>query len=305
MKPFSFTLAVTLWFAGCSSSSDNEISASGTIEATEVTVSAKVGGEIIRLLIDEGTSVRAGDTLAIIDPTDYVIQLKQAEANAAAMQAQYKLALRGAREEDIIQAEANFKNAQDDLKRMEELWAAKSITQKQLEDARTRFTVTQQTWEKMKRGSRAEEIAAARARRDQALAQVEAAKKKMKDSFIIAPIGGVVTQTVVEQGELVGIGTAIARISHLDKVFLMIYVNEQELGRVKLRQEARVQIDAYEDRDFFGRVVYISPIAEFTPKNIQTKEDRTKLVFGVKIEVDNSDGSLKPGLPADAAIMTQ
>lgn len=305
MKPFSFTLAVTLWFAGCSGSGDNEISASGTIEAREVTVSAKVGGEIIRLLIDEGTSVRAGDTLAIIDPTDYLIQLKQAEANAAAMQAQYKLALRGAREEDIIQAEANFKNAQDDLKRMEELWAAKSITQKQLEDARTRFTITQQTWEKMKRGSRAEEIAAARARRDQALAQVEAAKKKMKDSFIIAPIGGIVTQTVVEQGELVGIGAAIARISHLDKVFLMIYVNEQELGRVKLRQEARVQIDAYEDRDFSGRVVYISPIAEFTPKNIQTKEDRTKLVFGVKIEVDNSDGSLKPGLPADAAIITQ
>lgn len=291
--------------SGCSHSSDNEISASGTIEATEVTVSAKVGGEIIRFLVDEGSSVKQGDTLVIIDPTDYILQLKQAEANAAAMEAQYKLALRGVREEDLIQAQASFKNAQDDLKRMEELWTAKSITQKQLDDARTRFIVAQQTLEKMKRGSRSEEIETARAHRDQVAAQLEAARKKVKDCYISAPTAGVITLKALEQGELVAPNTAVVRISRLEKLNLMIYVSEKELGRVKLGQTANVEIDAYPGRRFAGKVTYISPIAEFTPKNVQTKEDRTKLVFGIKIEAENPDGSLKPGMPADATIMTQ
>ena len=305
MKLLTVLLAVIALFQGCSSANDNEISASGTIEATAVTVSAKVTGDIIRLLVDEGSAARAGDTLAVIDPTDYLIQMKQAEANAAAMQAQFKLTLQGAREEDIIQAEANFKNARDDLKRMEGLWETKSITQKQLDDARTRFTVAQQTWEKMRRGSRPEEITAARARRDQAVAQVEAIRKKIQDCHVTAPIAGIVTQKAVEQGELIGPNAPLFRISRLDKVYLMIYVSESELGRVKLGQEAKVHIDTYKDRSFAGKVIYISPIAEFTPKNIQTKEDRTKLVFGVKIEVYNPDGSLKPGLPADATIITR
>lgn len=298
-------ICVSLLAGACSKSSDREISSSGTIEATEVMISSKVSGELTRLLVDEGTAVRSGDTLAVIDPVDYQIQLNQAQANYEALEAQYKLAVRGSREEDIKQAEANFKNAQEDLNRMQELWASKSITQKQFDDAQTRFIVSQQTMEKLKRGSRSEEIATAKARRDQALAQVEAIKKKVADCYITAPVRGVITQKAVEQGELVGPGAAVVQISRLDKVFLMIYVNEQDLGRVKLGQQAKVKIDTYPNKDFPGKVVYISPIAEFTPKNIQTKEDRTKLVFGVKIEVDNADGSLKPGMPADASVITQ
>lgn len=270
---------VTLLAGACSNSPDNEISASGTIEATEVTISAKVGGELLRTLVDEGTTVRAADTLAVIDPTDYKIQLKQAQANHAASKAQH------------AQAKASLKNAEDDLRRMEELWSTKSITQKQFDDAQTRFTVAHQT------------MVASQARRDQALAQLEAAKKKLSDCFMTTPIEGVITQKAVERGESLGPGTAVFRITRLDKVFLMIYVTTEELGRVKLGQQADVRIDTYPDRDFPGTVVYISPIAEFTPKNIQTKEDRTKLVFGVKIEVDNPDGSLKPGMPADAIII--
>jgi len=289
----------------CSGLHDNEITASGTIEATEVTVSAKVGGQVVALRVDEGTAVRSSDTLAVIDPTDYLIQLKQVEANAAALEAQHKLAVRGAREEDIIQAEANFKNAADDLKRMEELFAAKSVTQKQLDDARTRFTTAQQTLQKIRHASRPEEIDVARARRDQAVAQLEAVRKKIQDCYITAPTGGVVTQKAVEQGEAVMPNGAVVRISRLDKVNLMIYVTEEELGRVKLGQDAKVRIDAFKDKDFRGKVVYISPIAEFTPKNVQTKQDRTKLVFGVKIEVENPDGLLKPGLPADATVVAK
>ncbi len=294
-----------IFLSGCGNQNNKEIAASGTIEATEVTVSAKVGGQIIELRADEGTNVRTGDTLALIDPTDYILQLRQAEANAAALEAQYKLAVRGARQEDLIQAEANYKNAETDLKRMEELFTSKSIAQKQLDDAQTRFVNAEQAWEKMKRGSRSEEIDVARARRDQAAAQADAARKKVKDCTIIAPMSGVVTLRAVEAGEIVPLNGAVLRISRLDNVHLMIYVSEQELGRVKIGQEVNVHIDTYRDKSFPGKVVYISPAAEFTPKNVQTKDDRTKLVFGVKIEVENPDGSLKPGMPADATVHTQ
>lgn len=299
---YILSIATASLIIGCSNRNDRDISASGTIETTEVTVSAKVGGEITQLFVDEGSKVKKGDTLALIDKSDLDIQLKQALANAAAAEAQYKLIVRGSREEDIIQAEANFKNAQDDLKRAEELFRANSITQKQLDDARTRHTVAEQTYEKLKRGPRPEEIDVTRARHDQAVAQVEAIRKKIADSYVVAPMQGVVTEKAVEEGDIVMQNGSLFRISRLDKVHLMIYVSEQELAKIKLGQEAKVFIDAYPDKPFIGKIIYISDVAEFTPKNVQTKEDRTKLVFGVKIEVENPAQVLKPGMPADATI---
>ena len=295
-------IIAALFIAGCSSNDRTEITASGTIETTEVTVSAKVGGEIMKLLVDEGSNVKKGDTLTLIDRTDLIIQLKQVQANAAALEAQYKLTLRGFRAEDILQAEATFKNAQDDVKRAEELFKAHTVTQKQLDDARTKFILAQQNFEKMKRGSRIEEIEAARAKRDLAVAQVEAMQKKVADSYVVAPMQGVITQKAIEEGDVVMPNGALFRISRLDRVRLMIYVSEVELANVKLGQEAKVFIDAYPDKPFTGKIIYISDKAEFTPKNVQTKDDRTKLVFGVKIEVPNADQMLKPGMPADAKI---
>jgi multidrug efflux pump subunit AcrA (membrane-fusion protein) len=105
-----------------------------------------------------------------------------------------------------------------------------------------------------------------------------------------------------EEGEVVMPNASLFRISQLDKVRLMIYVSEEELARVKLGQPADVYIDAFPKKPFSGKIIYISSIAEFTPKNVQTKEDRTKLVFGVKIEIPNQEHILKPGMPADAVI---
>jgi HlyD family secretion protein len=303
MKYFTF-LFITILIIGCSSKNDKEISASGTIETTEVTVSAKVGGQVLKLLVDEGSDVKSGDTLTVLDRSDLEIQLDQAKANVAATEAQYKLAIQGAREEDITQAEATLKNAEDDLNRTEGLIKDGSITQKQLDDARTRHILAKQNYDKLKRGSRPEEIDAARARRDQAVAQVKAIKKKIDDSFVVAPIDGMITQKAVEEGEIVMPNASLFRISRLDKVHLIIYVSEEELAKVKLGQDAKVYIDAEPKKPFIGKVIYISSIAEFTPKNVQTKEDRTKLVFGVKIEIPNPEQALKPGMPADAVIET-
>jgi len=261
-----------------------------------------VGGQILKLYVDEGSNVKVGDTLAIIDRADLEIQLEQAMANFDAAEAQYKLTVQGTREEDIAQAEATLKNAEDDLNRSERLFSEKSISQKQLDDARTRYILAKQNYDKLKRGFRPEEIDAVRARRDQAAAQVKAIKKKIEDSYVTTPIAGVVTLKVVEEGEVVMPNASLFRISQLDKVRLMIYVSEEELAKVKLGQPADVYIDAFPKKPFSGKIIYISSIAEFTPKNVQTKEDRTKLVFGVKIEIPNQEHILKPGMPADAVI---
>ena len=306
MKTFLFTLAtVAVVLMGCGGNNKNVISATGTIEATEVTVSAQVGGPVSRVAVDEGTSVEPGDTLMVLDPTDWQYQLQQADANLLTVDAQFKLAVRGARSEDIIQAEANFKSAESDLKRMEELWASKSISQKQLDDARTRFTLMQQMWEKTKRGSRQEEIEMAKGRRDQAAAQVALLKKKVNDCHILAPVHGTVTKRFLEPGELAAPGMSIVRISNLSAMDIIIYVSEADLPKIKLGQLANVYVDAYPDKPYEGKVIFISSVAEFTPKNIQTKDERTKLVFGVKIRVTNRDGALKGGIPADVTLTVE
>ncbi len=296
-----FIFCVGLHF-GCNSRDGETITATGTIEATEITLSAQSGGQVKRIIADEGDIVRAGDTLLIIDDTDWYFQFEQTRGGYEMAEAQYQLVTKGARTEDILLAEANYKNAQTDLKRMEELWRTKSVSEKQLDDARTRFTISQQTWEKMKRGSRQEEIDAARARRDQTKALWASMQKKVNDCIVTAPMGGTITKRYVEQGELASIGTALFRISDLSIMNITIYVSELDLPKIKLNQKAIVNVDAFPKRDFEGGVTFISSVAEFTPKNIQTKDERTKLVFSVKVKVPNPEGILKAGIPADVTL---
>ncbi len=309
-------LLILILTASCSGGDSGDISASGTIEATEVRVASKVGGEVRRLSFEEGSAVRQGDTLAVIDHATLDLQLRQAEAGVALSDAQLRLLLNGARPEDIRQAEeglrqaeASLKNAREDARRVRELAGTGSVTQKQTDDAETRHAVAlaqvnaaKQALKKVQQWARPEDLQAAQARLDQARAAADLLRKAIADCHVTAPIGGVVTHRPVEVGELVGPGGILATLSRLDRVHLMIYVTAPDLGRVSLGQRAEVRIDAAPDRAFPGRVVYISPEAEFTPRNVQTKEDRVKLVFGVKIEADNPDGALKPGLPADATI---
>ncbi|MBA4312243.1 MAG: hypothetical protein C0417_06405 [Chlorobiaceae bacterium] len=295
---------ILLFLLSCSDNDGKNISASGTIETKEVTVAAKVGGQVVRIFVDEGKDVQIGDTLLLIDKSDLEIQYDQAKANADASDAQHKLTIQGARQEDIAQAEATLQNAESDLNRNEQLFKEGSIAQKQLDDIRTRFILAKQTYDKAKNGSRPEEIDAARARFEQATAQVRAIKKKINDSYVTAPVAGIITQKSIEEGEMIMPNASLLRISRLNQVYLNIYISEVELSRVKLGQEAKVYIDGEPQKAFSGKVTYISSIAEFTPKNVQTKEDRTKLVFGVKINIPNPDGILKPGMPADAIIVS-
>ena len=301
MKYFLPVVAL-LVVIGCSANDPSAISASGTIEGTDINIGTEVSGKVRNVLVDEGSRVNAGDTLVIIDDVEYQIQLRQSIANLESFESSYRLAVEGSRKEDIVQAEAAFTTAETDYKRMKELLASQTITQKQYDDAYNKYISAQQTYEKLKHGSRREEIDAARQKRDLASAQVDLLKKKIHDCYITSPSAGTITLRAVEPGELVTPGKNVLKLTYLDKVKLIIYVNEQELHKVSLGEQANVKIDGAPNKSFAGTVIYISSVAEFTPKNVQTKEDRTKLVYGVKIEIPNPDQTLKPGMPADAEL---
>jgi len=307
-----------LLLAGCRNEKDvSSLTASGTIEAVDVIVSSKTAGQILKINAREGDRVRTGDVLVEIEHELLDIQLRQAEAGVELALAQLRLLQSGARREDVRQAEEVLKQAkinldlaEEDKNRMEQMFKEGAVTEKQYEDAVARHKVAlaqhnsaAENLRKIKTMVRPQEIESAQANVKSATARVEQLKKSIADCIVKAPVDGIVSNKFVEVGENASIGSSLVKISSLDKVELVIYVPERELGKVKLGQKAEVTVDAFENKIFGGEIIFISPEAEFTPKNIQTPEERTKLVFAVKIEIPNAQYELKPGMPADAHVL--
>lgn len=314
----SFALIILTY--GCGNNDQpKSIEASGTIESKDVVVSSKTAGEVLLFNFNEGDKVNRRDTILIIDHEMLDIQLLQAIAAKDAAQAQLNLMLKGARQEDIIAAEQNFKQAkinfetaERDRIRMENLFSSRSITQKQYEDALARYELmsaqykaAEGNYNKVKKIFRPEEIEQAKANLHKSIAGVELIKKNIRDCYVTSPINGFIVNTFVEKGETVSPMSSLFKVSNLENIELEIYVSTEELAYVKLGQEADVTIDGFIDKVYKGKVTYISSEAEFTPKNIQTKDERTKLVFAVKISISNKDYDLKSGMPADAVIRLQ
>lgn len=319
MKNYEYFLFVLMLFiiAACSNSENGSyIEESGNIEVTNIILSSQASGKIEKVFSDEGDQVKVGDTLLIIDHEVLLIKLQQAVAGMNAAKAQLDLAVTGAREEDIklaeeqlFQTKSNFESAEKDLERITNLYKEQAVTKKQLDDAETRFLVSKSQFsaatenlKKIKNITRPEEITQIRSNYENAEANVKLIKKQISDSHITSPIKGFIVEKFVELGESVNYGSSIYKVSDLSKVEMVVYVNEENLGKVKLGQRTEVFTDSFNDKSYEGKVVYISPEAEFTPKNIQTKDERTKLVFAVKIELPNEEFELKAGMPADAKI---
>jgi HlyD family secretion protein len=295
---------------------DGVIAASGHVEATEVRLSAKVAGHVEALRVQEGDTVKAGQEIARVDTTDLRLALDAALAERAQADAERRLRVAGSRREDIAEgeaqvqrAEADRRGAQEDLERMETLLRSGSGTEKSRDDARTRRDVAVASLEaarerlaKLEAGSRPEEIDSATARVAAADAKIAQLKQQIADAVVKSPVDGVVTEKLVEQGELITRGTGLVVVTELARPWLTVYVPEPDLGRVRLGQEAEVATDAGQKRS--GRVTFVSSQAEFTPKNVQTSEERAKLVYKIKIGLDNADGLFKPGMPAEARLRT-
>jgi HlyD family secretion protein len=302
--------------AGCLSGDGDKLAVSGTIEADDVRVSSLVGGRVAEVLADEGDRVEAGHVLLRFDPADIELQARQARGVLHMAEAQLALAHAGARPEDIASARELYNQAQTaeaaaqaDLGRVDSLEGAGGVTGKQADDAQTRYDVSvhqtraaKQQYNKALRGARPEEVQMAEAGVEQAEAAVALAEKKLADCEVVAPLSGTVVHRLVSPGEVSGPGATLFVVQDLDTVRLTVFVPESDVGAVRLGDPVAVSIDSHPDRTFPGRVSRIRDEAEFTPKNVQTKDERVKLVFGVEVELDNPDGYLKPGLPADAVI---
>jgi HlyD family secretion protein len=306
-------LGTALLAAACGGGSeDGGILASGHVEATEVLISTKVGGTLEHLGVDEGSTVEAGQEVARIDTVDTLLALESAKAERALAQAELRLRLAGTREEDILEAkaqlvraEADLAGAERDLERMEGLLSAGSGTTKARDDARTRRDVAaasvaaaRERVRRMEAGFRDEEKDAARARNQAAEAGIARLEQQIADAVIRSPVDGVVTQKLAEQGELMAPGGGLVVVTDLASAWLNAYIPEPDLGRIRLGQDAEVVTDDGQTRT--GRISFVASRAEFTPKNAQTRDERVKLVFRIKIALDNEDGLFKPGMPAEA-----
>lgn len=327
------SLAVTLLAVACANEApDNTLRVSGHVEATEVHVASEVGGRILELRVAEGDRLNRGDVVARLDTRDTELQIQRARAERATAVAQLRLLEAGSRVEDIRQAEAqvdaaeadamaiqaDLKSAQLDLDRFEALLKANAGSQKQRDDATARVEVTRErmrsaeervraareTVARLKQGARPEEIEAARTRVAVTDAQIAMFEKALADAQIIAPVSGVVTQKLVDAGEIVMRGTPLVIVTDLDNAWANLFVPEPMVPRVKLGQSAKVMTDAGGE-GLSGKVTYVSPKAEFTPRNVQTAEERSKLVYRIKVTVDNRAGILKPGMPVDAELALQ
>lgn len=318
MKKFNMIIAllIIVGISACTSNDENSlVEHSGTIETTNIVISSQVPGKIEEIHFEEGESINIGDTLGVIDHDKFDLQLAQAEASLQVATAQLKILKKGARKEDKKQAEEFLRQAELNLTqvtknkvRMENLYSAQAVTEKQYDDAITKYDLAiskhntaKQNMNKIK-SARPEEIEQAEANLIKAKSSISLIQKNINDCYLTSPISGQVVGKFVEVGESVSYMTSMFKITNLNEAELIIYITEKELALVKYNQEAEITIDAFDNKNFNGKVAFISPEAEFTPKNIQTKDERTKLVFAVKIKIDNSDHFLKPGMPADAVI---
>jgi len=240
------------------------VKVSGNIEGDDVRISFRVEGQIIELLVDEGWVVKKEDLVARLN-TD---ELSKIKANAEG-------ALKAAEYENYL--------AEIDYKRAENLLAAGSITVQKRDAAKTKADATRSEVEKLR-------------------ASLELAQTRLGFTELKAPIDGYVLVKSSLAGEVVQPGTPVFTAIDLHNIWVTAYINEKDLGRVKLNQPAYVTTDTYRGKKYKGWVSFISSEAEFTPKFIQTQEERVKLVYRIKVRVDNESLDLKPGMPADAFI---
>ena len=320
--------SVALGLSGCGGSDGGEARASGYVEATEVRVAAEVGGRVVEMLTDEGQRVNAGDVLARLDTADIELARRRAVAERDQAAAQLRLVRSGARGEEVRQAsaqagsaradvtamEAEVQAAREDLRRFEALLAANAGSRKQRDDAATRVSVAEarlaaarervraaeEVVSRLRAGARRDEIASAEARVEALEAQIASLDKSLTDAVVRAPIAGTVTTKLVDAGELVAPRTPVAVISDLENAWANVYVGEPMVPRLQLGQPVTLMTDA--GQELTGSITYISPRAEFTPRNVQTAEERSKLVYRIKVTVDNREGILKPGMPVEAQL---
>jgi len=321
---------------------DGLIQANGRIEGDHITIASKFAGRVQELLAREGDTVHAGQALVRLDDVQIRTRVEQARRGFEAFESQVQTAhtslavlnlevplaietadagISSARAA-VDQARAVENEARRDVERMRPLIAEQAVSRQQVDQAEARWNVAKSEittarsrltqavkelaqaelgWKRIR--TKENEVVTWERQRDQAEAALAEAESILADLTIVAPTSGTITTRMVDTGEVVVAGAPLLELMDLDRLYLKVYIPEIEIGKVRLDLPARIYTDAFPDQPFDATVGYIASKAEFTPKEVQTRDERVKLIYAVKLYLAaNPDHRLTPGLPADAII---
>jgi len=299
----------------------------GVIEAKEVSINTKIPGKIGKINIEEGQSVNAGDLLVEISSDELLAKKEQTKALIKAAQATYKAAegqvkaansmlekaQNGARDQEIAQAETYCNLMEKTYERVKKLHEKGAVSEQKKDEVKAQLDIAKQKLSMAKEGARSEDISGAQALVAQALSMKQAAQGKidqakagleevnayLKDTKIVSPINGTITALNADEGELVSTGMSIATVTNLDKTWVEAKVEENKLKNIKMGQEVDVKVPGYSDEVIKGKVVRINKKPDFATKRATNDNgDFDIIAFGVKIEIDNKDKVLRPGMTA-------
>lgn len=318
------------YFSRQNSNNGNTLSLSGNIEVTDIRLSFKIPGRLETLIVEEGATVAKGQLIAGLECYDQELAVKQAQASVDYAGAILKELEAGSRAQEIAgarsemnRAEAGLETARAQLElarsdqiRFTELYSRGSISAREYEGYQTRYEIAGNAFNEAKarlesasqyvslveEGARSEKIDQARSQLKIAVENLKMAQLQLEYTRLYSPADAVVLSKSAEPGEYLTPGSPVLTIGDLGRPWLRAYINETDLSRIKLGHAVDVTTDTYPDKVYAGRISFISSEAEFTPKAVQTHEERVKLMYRVKILLENPQGELKPGMPADALI---
>jgi len=288
----------------------------GHIEATETNLGFKVPGKISAIYFQEGQLVRAGQVVAELESEDLRQEVAMAAARLEAAKANMTRLLAGYRPQEVREAQAAMAKARADFEDKEkDFWRMQNLFQRGVVSGSTRdraeaaylqakeaLRQAQEKYDLMKSGYRQEDIDQGRAELAQAQAALELARTRLSYATICSPVNGVVLSRPVEPGHVAAVGAAVLVLGDLDNAYFEGWIPETELARVTYGQKASITTDTYPGKQYSGWVSFISSQAEFTPKTVETYKERVTLVYRTKIQVENPNHELKPGMPAEAVI---
>lgn len=297
-----------LWYQ---SQQDRGLTLYGNVDIRTLNMSFRVGGRLESLAVDEGDTVKSGQLLGQLDKAPYENALMQAKASVSVAQAQYDLMLAGYRDEEVAQAEAAVKQAkaaydysQNFYNRQQGLWKSRTISANDLENARSSRDQAQATLKsardklsQYRTGNRPQDIAQAKANLEQAQAQLAQAELDLHDTTLIAPSNGTLMTRAVEPGSMLNAGSTVLTLSLTRPVWVRAYIDEPNLSQAQPGREILLYTDGRPDKPYHGKIGFVSPTAEFTPKTVETPDLRTDLVYRLRIIVTDADDALRQGMP--------
>ena len=270
---------------------------SGTIEARDADVGSLVGGRVSAVRVDEGSSVKKNQPLVEFESDFLDQQILSQQGRLDAARADLEKALRGPRREDVARARADAQNTEAERRRQEALLKDGVVGQQAYDAAATAARIAKETLDEKERGSRPEDIASARAAVVREQGQLDYLERQRQDLVVRAPADGVIQTIDLRPGDLVAANQPVATILEPDQIWVRVYVPEPRLGLVNLGQKAWIRVDTFPKREYPGKVVEIRPKGEYTPRNVQTLDQRMDQVFGIKVEIEPTP-DLKPGMAA-------